>query len=338
MSYPNGLAPGDIFNVKSDGFLALAEKVFRFQRQFSGIYREYCQLRGAMEPFVDNPGFFVNGGFPVEIPFLPISFFKTKAILADGESPQKVFTSSGTTGMEVSRHLVSRVAMYEESFTKGFMREYGPPDQYAVLCLLPSYLEREGSSLIYMAQRLIELSGNGDSGFFLGSKGKLIEILQRRELAGQKSLLLGVSFALLDFATESPMELNHTIVMDTGGMKGRKKEMTREEFHSVLCHAFRVPSIHSEYGMTELLSQAYSKGAGVYACPPWMRVFVRDGDDPLAVKTEGAGILCIADLANLFSCSFIETADVGRVFADGRFEVLGRIDHADIRGCSLLVA
>lgn len=276
-----------------------------------------------------------NLKFP--IPFLPVSLFKTHQITTFKGEAEKVFTSSGTTGTETSRHYVPDLRFYEESFTRGFRHFYGEPAQYAFLCLLPSYLEREGSSLIYMAHKLIELSGQTDSGFFLQADGKLIETIVRREKEGLKTILLGVSFALLDFAEQHPMPLQHTIIMETGGMKGRRKELTRAELHSVLKKAFGVTTIHSEYGMTELMSQAYAKGEGRFQCPPWMRVFVRDEDDPLSVHSQGAGLLCIADLANVFSCSFIEAADMGRVFADGSFEVLGRMDHSDIRGCSLLV-
>jgi hypothetical protein len=271
------------------------------------------------------------------VPFLPISFFKTHQISSYSGEAEKVFTSSGTTGSETSCHYVPDLKLYEESFTRGFGHFYGDPAQYAFLCLLPSYLEREGSSLIYMAQRLIEQSGQADSGFFLEAAGKLVEILERREKDGLKTILLGVSFALLDFAEIFPMPLLHTIIMETGGMKGRRRELTRAELHDKLQKAFGVLTIHSEFGMTELMSQAYSTGGGRYQCPPWMRVFVRDEDDPFSVHSQGSGLLCIADLANLFSCSFIETSDVGRVFEDGSFEVLGRMDNSDIRGCSLLV-
>ncbi len=337
MSYPIGFTPGDIFNVKSEDFVAWAGKVFRFQYQFNQGYRQFCQLRKGFPTVVNGNDCDLEVHFPSSIPFLPISFFKTHSIFTGTGKPEKIFTSSGTSGMEVSRHLVARLDMYEESFTRGFTEAYGNPEQYAILCLLPSYLEREGSSLIYMAQRLIELSQNPDSGFFLESKGRLIEVLKRREREGQKTLLLGVSFALLDLALENPMDLTNTSIMETGGMKGRKREMTRGELHSILKMAFSVQNIHSEYGMTELLSQAYSKGEGIYECPPWMRAFVREEDDPFSIKSHGAGILCMADLANLYSCSFIETADAGRVFPDGSFEVLGRIDHSDIRGCSLMI-
>jgi len=359
----NGFTPYGIFNVNMGDFVAYAGNIFSYQYQNNAVYRKYCDLRGVHCPFLgftnranDDVGERENEGenfksqtSPLlgdqrgasnpkpEIPFLPISFFKTHRITSFTGEAEKVFTSSGTTGAETSRHYVPDLKLYEESFTRGFRHYYGDPAQYAFLCLLPSYLEREGSSLIYMAQRLIELSGQADSGFFLQAGGKLIETLARREREGLKTILLGVSFALLDFAENHPMALQHTIIMETGGMKGRRRELTRAELHSILQAAFGVAFIHSEYGMTELMSQAYSKGDGRYQCPPWMRVYVRDEDDPFSIHTQGAGLLCIADLANVYSCSFIETADVGRVFADGSFEVLGRMDNSDIRGCSLLV-
>jgi phenylacetate-coenzyme A ligase PaaK-like adenylate-forming protein len=271
------------------------------------------------------------------IPFLPISFFKTHKVISGNRKIEKIFSSSGTTGNTVSQHLVCDISLYETSFLSAFTMFYGCPSDYAILCLLPAYLEREGSSLIYMAEKLVSLSGQPESGFFLKTKGELLDRLLARELSGKKTLLLGVSFALLDFAEENPMVLNHTILMETGGMKGRKTEMTRMALHQKLEDAFGVPSIHSEYGMTELLSQAYSVCGGRYVCPPWMRVFVREEDDPFVVKDCGAGIICVMDLANVYSCAFIETADVGRIHPDGSFEVLGRMDNSDIRGCSLLV-
>ena len=334
MNKPTGFSPLDIFNVHPGQFVAQAGLVFRYQYQFNKVYRNYCDLRlgtAGIESFLgNNPN-------PENLPFLPIGFFKTHRIQCGERDAEKIFTSSGTTGMELSRHFVQDITLYEQSFLKGFQQFYGDPGQYALLCLLPSYLEREGSSLIYMCQKLIEQSGNKDSGFFLDAKGRLLNVLQKRERAGQKSLLIGVGFALLDFAQEGPLRLEHTLIIETGGMKGRRKELTRMELHGLLKDAFGVPTIHSEYGMTELLSQAYSAGDGLFRCPPWMRVLVRDEDDPRMVKATGSGMLCIVDLANLYSCSFIETADVGKVYEDGHFEVLGRLDQSDIRGCSLLV-
>jgi hypothetical protein len=319
-----GFAPDDIFNVTEGDFVALSLKIFQFQQKNNPVYQSFCQYRS----------------FPTDllsIPFLPISLFKTHQISCFSPQYEKVFTSSGTTGSVTSKHFVANLSMYEQSFNLGFRMAYGEPDEYAIICLLPAYMERSGSSLIYMAEKLVLQSNNPDSGFFLRAEGNLLDTLIRREKAGQKSILLGVSFALLDFAEKYSLTLNHTIVMDTGGMKGRRQELTRMELHNILKNAFDIAAIHSEYGMTELLSQAYSKADGRYNCPPWMRVMVRDEDDPLLLRTVGAGILCIADLANLYSCSFIETEDVGKVYEDGSFEVLGRLDNSDIRGCSLLI-
>ena len=359
----NGFTPYGIFNVNMGDFVAYAGEIFSYQYQNNAFYRKYCDLRGVRGPFLgitnranDDVGEREKEGENLksqtsplrgdqwgasnpkpEFPFLPVSFFKTHRIASFTGEAAKVFTSSGTTGAETSRHFVPDLKLYEESFTRGFCHFYGDPAQYAFLCLLPSYLEREGSSLIYMAQRLIELSGQPDSGFFLQAEGKLLETLVHREKEGLKTILLGVSFALLDFAEKHPFPLKHTLIMETGGMKGRRRELTRAELHATLQAAFDVPVIHSEYGMTELMSQAYSKGEGRYHCPPWMRVFVRDEDDPFSLHSKGAGLLCIADLANVYSCSFIETADAAMVYEDGSFEVLGRMDNSDIRGCSLLV-
>lgn len=313
-----------IFESESFDFKEAAFRIYRYQVAHNPLYASFSRRRQ------------VNNQL-TSIPFLPISFFKTHRVLTGSRKVEKIFSSSGTTGQQLSQHFVCDLGIYDKSFLLAFERFYGSPTDYAILCLLPSYLEREGSSLIYMAEKLITLSQQPQSGFFLTSKGELVDILLKREMEGKCSLLLGVSFSLLDFAEESPMMLNHTMLMETGGMKGRRTEMTRMALHKRLTEAFGVPSIHSEYGMTELLSQAYSAGEGRYFCPPWMRVFVREEDDPYVVKDSGAGIICIMDLANVYSCCFIETADVGKVFSDGSFEILGRIDNSDIRGCSLLL-
>jgi len=318
----------EIFNVRKENFETTALDIFRYQLGYNTIYKQYCdhlsidpaEIRGLEQ-----------------IPFLPISFFKTHPVATFESGAEKIFYSSGTSGMGTSRHLVKSLAFYERSFIDGFKKFYGNPGQFAFLCLLPSYLEREGSSLIYMAERLVQLSGNPDSGFFLNAAGTLTDILIRRSEQYQLTILLGVTYALLDFAADAKLQLANTIIMETGGMKGRRNELTRAEVHEQLKNAFGVPAIHSEYGMTELLSQAYSKDNGLFYCPPWMKVLVREEDDPFNIKTTGSGLLCIADLANACSCSFIETADAGRVFEDGSFEVLGRMDNSDIRGCSLLV-
>ncbi len=324
----NGLVAASIFNVTKETLFDRCKQIFSFQWQNNPVYRQYCDSRKVTPTSVNEFS---------DIPFLPISFFKSHSIVSFEGKAEQVFTSSGTTGMFSSRHLVKDLSLYQSSFLQGFELAYGKPEDYAFLCLLPAYLERQGSSLIYMAEKLIALSQDADSGFFLKAQGKLISILQKREAAGKKTILLGVTFALLEFAAEFPMQLQHTIIMETGGMKGRRQELTRQEVHQQLTTAFGVKEIHSEYGMTELLSQAYSKGNGLFECPPWMRVFVRGEDDPFDIKPQGAGLLCVIDLANLHSCCFIETADVGKIYADGIFEVLGRMDNSDIRGCSLLV-
>lgn len=234
--------------------------------------------------------------------------------------------------------MIKDLRLYEESFTAGFSRYYGPPGDWCIIGLLPSYLERSGSSLVFMVHGLIGRSGHPDSGFYLYDHDALYNVLRRLEGVGQKTLLIGVSFALMDFAERYPMSLRHTVVVETGGMKGRRRELTRAELHTFLTERLGVDVIHAEYGMTELLSQAWSPGHGIFSCPPWMRVLVRAEDDPLEVRTEGEGILNIIDLANCWSCAFLATEDVGRVYPDGRFEVSGRVDNSDIRGCSLLVA
>ena len=318
-----------IFNVTKESFEKTAFECFRYQLGNNPVYAAY---------YNSQPGKRKEPGRLTAIPFLPVTFFKSHQVTAFTSPAELVFTSSGTTGIHTSRHYVPFAGIYEESFLHCFQNFYGSPTRYAFLFLLPSYLERQGSSLIYMAEKLATLSNNPDSGFFLTANNKLVETLERREGDGQPTFLMGVTFALLDFAEEYPIRLNNTIVMETGGMKGRRAEITRTEVHEKLKNAFNVPAIHSEYGMTELLSQAYSKGNGLFTCPPWMRVFVRDEDDPFTVKESGTGLLCIADLANWYSCPFIETADLGRVYEDGSFEVLGRLDNSDIRGCSLLIA
>jgi hypothetical protein len=326
MNLPSNVEISEVFNVSDSHFDAWAWQIFQFQYVNNPVYKAYIEIR--------RRGAAVQG--LGDVPFLPVEFFKTHAVRAFDGRAQRIFTSSGTTGRVTSRHAVASLGLYRQSFTQCFERFYGPAQQYAFLCLLPGYLERRGSSLIYMAQQLIRQSGCEDSGFYLRANEALLTILRKREAAGQKSILLGVSFALLDFAENHPLRLEHTIVMETGGMKGRRKEITRAELANRLTAAFEVPTIHSEYGMTELLSQAYAQVDGRYRCPPWMRVQVRAQDDPGALSATGTGLLCITDLANVYSCAFLQTADLGTVYADGSFEVLGRIDNSDIRGCSLL--
>ncbi len=271
------------------------------------------------------------------IPALPISFFKTQTVVSTDFTPQAVFESSGTTQSQTSRHLVKELSIYERSFLDAFRLFYGEVKDWCILGLLPSYLERQHSSLVYMVNELIGLSTHPHSGFYLDEHEKLAQTLTQLELQGQKTLLIGVTFGLLDFAAAFPQKLYHTVVMETGGMKGRRKELTRAEVHEFLTTGLGIDKVHSEYGMTELLSQAYSTGDGRFICPPWMKVMVRDEEDPLTIRPHGRGILQVIDLANLYSCSFIATEDVGMVYDDGSFEIWGRLDHSDVRGCSQLV-
>jgi hypothetical protein len=320
----------DIFAVSGrKQFEKLALKMFRYQHAGNAVYREFCDLLGTDPAQVKS----------IEsIPFLPIEFFKSREVVTGNADPQIVFTSSGTTGPATSRHLVSEISVYEESFRNAFAQFYGNIEGYAVLALLPSYLEREGSSLIYMVEDLIARSNHPDSGFYLHDLDALAAKLKALDSAGQNVLLIGVTYALLDLIENHSFSLRHAIVMETGGMKGRRKEMIREELHRVLCDGFGLKSIHSEYGMTELLSQAYSLGNGIFQCPDWMRILARDTEDAQSYvgfcKTGGINVI---DLANVNSCAFIATQDLGKCYADGTFEVLGRFDNSDIRGCNLMV-
>lgn len=318
----------NIFSVNESSFDDLCNTVFQFQYEYSPIYRQWVDLIDT------SPS---ERKIPQKIPALPISFFKEQRVVAGNWQEQKIFESSGTTGVVTSRHYVADIAIYEQSFIQGFERQYGSIQNWCVLALLPAYLERENSSLVYMANKMIAMSGHSESGFYLYNYAELANKLEELELKGQPTLLLGVTFALLDFSEKFPLHLKHTVVMETGGMKGRGRELTRLELHETLITRLKLNFIHAEYGMTELLSQAYSKGNGRYYCPPWMKVFVRKEDDPFELLTEGTGLIQIIDLANIYSCSFIATQDIGKLYADGSFEVLGRMDHADIRGCSLLV-
>jgi phenylacetate-coenzyme A ligase PaaK-like adenylate-forming protein len=273
-----------------------------------------------------------------EIPFLPIQFFKTHKILSSQNKIENTFSSSGTTGSNTSKHYVSDIAIYEKSFQKAFNQFYDNIEDYVVLALLPSYLEREGSSLIYMVDSFIKQSKHKESGFYLNNLSELNKTLLKLESEGKQTLLIGVSFALLDLADNYTFNLKHTIVMETGGMKGRRKELVRSELHSILKQGFGVDNIHSEYGMTELLSQAYSKGNGIFECPNWMKVFIRDPVDALSIfDFEKTGGINVIDLANVNSCAFIASQDLGKINKDGTFEIVGRFDHSDIRGCNLMV-
>ena len=301
-----------------------------YEKQFSNnlIYRSFCDLVHKHPSDCESV---------IEIPFLPISFFKTHEVLTGNPECSHIFESSGTGG-KTSSHHVADIEVYEQSFFNCFELFYGHPNQFAVIGLLPGYLEKPNSSLIYMMQKLIEISDCVDSGFYLDNYQKLHDVLKRREQANQKTFLLGVSFAILDFAEQFPCSLQHTILVETGGMKGRRKELVREELHAQLKQNLKVGSIQSEYGMTELLSQAYAKDNGRFRCPPWMKVLARNPNNPLDVLEHGTGYLNIIDLANKNSCSFLGTDDIGRVYSDGTFEVIGRADSSDVRGCNLMVS
>ena len=307
----------------------MAIELFRYQASVNPVYKEYLEYLSFDSSKVKRIE---------EIPFLPISFFKSRRVLCDGKTPQQVFTSSGTGSGIRSKHYVSDLSIYERSFLNAFHRFYGPVDQYCILALLPSYLEREGSSLVYMADHLITKSSDPDSGFYLDQYGELHDLVLRKIDERIPVILLGVSFALLEFAQKFKLPESNLIVMETGGMKGRYKEMVRSELHMKLCEGLGVSNIHSEYGMTELLSQAYSTGAGLFKTPPWMSVQIRETDDPFNYVKEGrTGGINIVDLANIDSCSFIETQDLGRINSSGAFEVMGRFDNSEIRGCNLMV-
>jgi phenylacetate-coenzyme A ligase PaaK-like adenylate-forming protein len=323
-----------IFAAPADNFTALAIEVFQFQYHNNDVYRKYCDLLKITADEVE---------VLQKIPFLPISFFKSHAVKSTSFEPTTVFESSGTTATVNSRHLVKDILLYKKSFTTGFEQFYGPTGNKCILGLLPSYLERNNSSLVFMVDELIRQSNHTLSGFYLYDFDKLHSTLLHNELLKQPTLLIGVSYALLDFAEKYPMQLRNTIVMETGGMKGRREELTRQEVHQRLQKQLGVTLVHSEYGMTELLSQAYSKGDGIFHCPSWMKVLVREEDDPFSIYPDTAvkekaitGALNIIDLANIYSCSFIATDDACRLYSNGSFEVMGRIDNSDIRGCSLM--
>lgn len=320
----------DIFKISnSKEFEKLALQAFKYQYKENHIYQTYCDLRKK------NPN---NVKVITEIPFLPISLFKTETIISGNNDAEIIFSSSTTTGNIPSLHYVTDIEVYKKSFIENFKLFYGEPKDWVFLALLPSYLERSGSSLVFMAEELIKLSIDKRSGFFLDQFEELNSQIVSLEKEKKNYLLLGVSFALLDFAEKFRPEILCGMVMETGGMKGRKAEITRNELHTILTSSFKCDSIHSEYGMTELLSQAYSKQSGIFYCPPQLKVLVRDPYDPTSVKKSGKGVLNIIDLANINSCCFIETADAGTVFQDQSFEVSGRFDHSEVRGCNLMVS
>ena len=321
----------DIFTINDQKtFREIALKVFLYQARHTPVYGEYLN-KLKIDPMQITS--------LEEIPFLPVEFFKTHRVLDVGKKAEIQFESSGTTAQTPALHPIADVSLYQESFTRGFSRFYGDPEKYCIVALLPSYLQRSGSSLVYMMDHLIGLSNHPDSGFYLNNLEELSTLLQRRNADEQPTLLVGVSYALLDLAERYPVKLkDHIIMMETGGMKGRRKEMVRGELHEALRKAFGLETIHSEYGMTELLSQAYSRGNGLFHTPPWMKVLVRDPNDPFSwVQNGRTGGLNIIDLANLYSCSFVATGDLGKIHPEGGFEILGRFDHSDIRGCNLMV-
>jgi phenylacetate-coenzyme A ligase PaaK-like adenylate-forming protein len=320
-----------VFSIKTEQqFSDTALQIFKYQAKNCPVYHEFIQgLKIDTESVTEVK----------QIPFLPIEFFKSHKVLSSDKPIEVTFTSSGTTGIITSSHHITDVSWYTESFRSAFNLFYGDIEKYTILALLPAYLEREGSSLIYMADDLIKQSKNPDSGFFLYNHEELFHQLKKQQNAKKPTLLIGVTFALLDFIENYTLNFPELIVMETGGMKGRRKEMIREELHDQLCRGFGVDAIHSEYGMTELLSQAYSNGVGIFNCPPWMKIITRDTNDPMSLLDNNkAGGINIIDLANINSCSFIATQDLGRVYADSSFEVLGRFDNSDIRGCNLLIA
>ena len=319
-----------IFTISSlKEFNEIALQIFRYQYKNNAVYQRF--VKGLHVKINDVSHF-------NQIPFLPVEFFKDHKIVTADFEPEIIFTSSGTGGTGTSRHYIKERSLYEDSFTKGFELFFGKPQEYVILALLPSYLEREGSSLVYMAEKLIAMSGHPENGFYLHDYEKLAGTLRKLRDKKRKTLLLGVTYALLDLAEKYPVEFPELHLMETGGMKGKRKEMIREELHHILKHAFGIPVVYSEYGMTELLSQAYSKGEGRFQTPPWMKVLIRDTNDPLTLLPEGkTGGINIIDLANIHSCAFLSTQDLGKILPGGSFEILGRFDNSDVRGCNLMV-
>lgn len=320
----------DLFSISSEKqFEKIALKTFRFQYQNNLVYREFCDFLKIDVTKVKAIR---------QIPFLPIQFFKSHSVVSNQNLVQKTFISSATTGSVTSKHFVTDIVLYEQSYRQAFAQFYGNIEDYIVLALLPSYLDREGSSLIYMVNDLIHLSKNENSGFYLNNYQQLIQQLENLEQQDKNILLIGVTFALLDLLDIKKFQLKNTIIMETGGMKGRRKELIREELHHILCNGFGVSSIHSEYGMTELLSQAYSFGDGIFECPAWMQIYIRDTEDAQNyLSDQKTGGINVIDLANANSCAFIATQDLGKKYNNGAFEVLGRFDNSDIRGCNLMV-
>jgi phenylacetate-coenzyme A ligase PaaK-like adenylate-forming protein len=321
----------ELFNIKSEqDFNQIALKVFHFQFQNNIVYQTYVKQLKVNTKDIKHY---------TQIPCLPIEFFKTQEVICEEKNAQSIcFTSSGTTGQITSKHYVNEVKVYETSFLKGFELFYGKPHDYCILALLPNYLERTGSSLVYMFDRLIKDSKHPQSGFYLNNIDELISTIELLKQQKQKTLLLGVTYALLDLADNNIELTDDFIVMETGGMKGKREELLKEELHRILKDKLKVKSIHSEYGMTELLSQAYSKENGLFTCPLWMKVLLRDMNDPFCyLSKQKSGGINVIDLANINSCSFIETKDLGRMYDNGVFEIMGRFDNSDIRGCNLMI-
>ena len=320
-----------IFDIKTEQeFNDISIEIFNYQYTNNLVYNEFCKLLKVKPTEVTR----IN-----QIPFLPIEFFKTHIIKSGTFKEEVIFLSSGTTGQEHSKHYVKDITFYQRSYTKAFQQFYGNIEDYCILALLPSYLEREGSSLIYMVNDLIKKSKNQKSAFFLKNEKKMVDLLQKITKNDQKMILFGVSYALLDLAETHKVDLKNVIIIETGGMKGRREEITREELHRILCKNFNTKTIHSEYGMTELLSQAYSNGDGIFKPPNWMKILIRDINDPTnIIKNNKTGGINIIDLANIDSCSFIATQDLGQIINGDEFKVLGRFDNSDIRGCNLLIS
>ena len=320
----------EIFSIDNiDHFNDIALRIFNYQAENNPVYKEYLFHLGTNISSIDTIE---------KIPFLSIEFFKTHEVITGTTKPEKTFFSSGTTGIAKSNHHITDISIYEKSFVKTFEQQYGKISNYCILALLPTYLENESSSLVYMVDYLIQKSGHPESGFYLNNREELAEKIKILDKSGYKTILIGVSYSLINLAEEFPMNLSNTIIMETGGMKGKRKELTKKELHDFLSSKFGVKTIHSEYGMTELLSQAYSKGYGKFYTSPWMKILIRDTYDPFCyLEKEKPGGINIIDLANINSCSFIETKDLGKINTDESFEVLGRFDYSDIRGCNLLV-
>lgn len=321
----------DIFNINCEADLEkMALKVFHFQYQNNLVYKQWCDSLNVL------PG---NVKTIKDIPFLPIEFFKSHQVVStESDRLDEIFMSSSTTSQIPSKHYVKDVSIYKRSFNACFELQFGAPEDYCILALLPGYLDRKGSSLVYMCKELIERSGHAQSGFYLRNLDELVKVIQSLKLKKQKTLIIGVSYALLDMA-EMNVELTEDfIVMETGGMKGTRKEMLKEELHETLKQKFKVNQIASEYGMTELLSQAYAKANGEFVLPPWMKVLIRDVNDPLNyLPNNKTGGISVVDLANVYSCSFIATKDLAQITDNGSLKLMGRYDNSDIRGCNLMV-